>query len=167
MPLFRFVLIAGLIASTASADSKVQISSKTKTVEIRDEVFGITAFRVDIPADWKFEGVLLRDPYCGGIPAVAYRITSPDGLAGFQALPQFVWHWSDDASNLKIYRQAHCKVMEAMTPTDFLNYVAPAVRPNPTIGAIQPTVDAAQIDQMINKPRWRRSRSRATRPPRC
>ncbi|MEP6865115.1 MAG: hypothetical protein ABJE66_31145 [Deltaproteobacteria bacterium] len=147
--LARIVVAVIAVSSVGYADSKVQISTRIKTVEIRDDAWGITAFRIEIPADWTFEGVLLRDPYCGGVPTVAYRISSPDGLSGFQALPSFVWHWSDDASNLKIYRQAHCKTMEAMSPTDFLSYVAPSIRPNPTLGPIQPTVDAAQIDQMI------------------
>ena len=120
-----------------------------KTVEIRDDAWGIVAFRMQIPDDWNFEGVLLRDPTCGMVPSLAYRVSSRDGLTGYQTLPSFGWHWSDDPTNLKIYRQAHCKTMEPMSPTDFLNYVLPIIRPDPVIGAIEPTVDAATIDENI------------------
>jgi hypothetical protein len=152
MYLFARVLAVVVIASAVAAaapPAKVNISSHTKTVEVRDNAWGITAFRMEIPDNWTFEGVLLRDAACGGAPTIAYRVSSPDGLAGFQSLPTFIWHSSDDPSNVKSYRQFHCKVMDAMTPAEFLTYLAPAIRPNPTIGTIGPTVDAAQLDAMI------------------
>jgi len=100
-----------LAAATAHA-GPLGVTSRTRTVEIKDEAWGIVAFRMQIPEDWKFEGALLRDPYCGGTPSLVYRLSSPDGLAGFQSLPQFGWHWSDDANYLRAFRRFHCKVIE-------------------------------------------------------
>ena len=150
MRILSVLMVVVLGSTLAAADPpKVKISTRMKTVEITDDALGIVAFRMQIPEDWKFEGVMLRDPRCDVLPSVAYRITSPDGLAGFQSLPTFAWHWSDDPKNLDGYRKFHCKLMEPMTATDFLNYVLPAIRPNPTAGKIEPTSDAAQIDALI------------------
>ena len=141
-------LVIGLlgVATSASAAPKVKISSHTKTVEIRDDAWGLVAFRMEIPDDWKFEGVLLRDPACGTLPTIAYRLTSPDGLAGVQAMPQFGWHTSNNSTMLASFQKFHCKIMDQMTPAAFLAYIVPAIRPEPTIGKIEPTFDAAQID---------------------
>ncbi len=147
----RLLTILCLLASVATASPPVAVSGHRKTVTIKDDAWGITAFTMDIPDNWSFEGVLLRDPYCGGVPTVAYRVTSPDGRAGYQSMPAFVSHWSDDPINLKTFRQFHCKLMQPMAPADWLQYLAPAVRPNPTIGTVGPTMDAAQIDQMMQQ----------------
>ncbi|HEY1817972.1 MAG TPA: hypothetical protein VGG74_36770 [Kofleriaceae bacterium] len=148
----RLVVAVGLsFGAAASAAPQVAISQHRKTVEIKDPAWGITALTIEIPDNWKFEGVLLRDPYCGGVPTVAYRITSPDGLSGYQSMPTFTSHYSDDKISIQSYQHFHCKVMQPMSPADWLQYLAPAVRPNPTIGKIEPTGDAAQIDQMIQK----------------
>jgi hypothetical protein len=133
----------------ALATPAVQMSSKLKTVEIKDDAWGIVAFRMQIPENWSFEGVLMRDPYCGGVPEVVFRITSPDGLAGYQSMPSFGSHWSDNPIFIASYKKFHCKIAEPMSPADFLKYVAPLIRPEPTIGEIQPTVDAKQIDASI------------------
>ncbi|HEY1552079.1 MAG TPA: hypothetical protein VGG28_29835 [Kofleriaceae bacterium] len=149
-------------ASVAVAAPHVAISQHKKTVEIKDPAWGITAFTVEIPDNWSFEGVLIRDPYCGGVPSIAYRITSPDGLAGFQSMPTFVSHYSDDKISIQSYQHFHCKIMQVMSPTDWLQYIVPAVRPNPTLGKVEPTVDATQIAQNIQQ---YNDRARANRMP--
>lgn len=136
----RALLLLTALCSTASA----------KTVEIKDEALGIVAYRMEIPDDWTFEGVLLRDPNCGLLPAVAYRTGSPDGTVGYQVLPQFGSHWSDDNIALTAFRQFHCKVMDVQSPGDFLTAIASAIRPDPTLGPIEPTFDAPQIQQMAD-----------------
>ena len=151
----RLVTIAALCAgATATAAPQVAISQHRKTVEIKDPAWGITALTIEIPDNWSFEGVLLRDPYCGSVPTVAYRITSPDGLAGYQSMPAFVSHYSDDKISIQGYQHFHCKIMQPMSPADWLQYLAPAVRPNPTLGKIEPTFDAAQIEQSLQQYHW-------------
>jgi len=145
----RALILLACLTATAAAAPAVTISTKTKTVEVKDEALGIVAFTMEVPANWTFEGVMLRDGRCGLLPTVAYRLSSPDGLAGVQVLPQFGSHWADDAGTLAIYRKTHCKTMEVLSPADYLTYLAPALRPEPTIGPISPTIDAAQIDAMI------------------
>jgi hypothetical protein len=148
----RALAIAALcLGATSISAAPVVISQHTKTVEVKDPAWGITAFTMQIPDNWTFEGVLLRDPYCGGVPTIAYRISSPDGLAGFQSLPAILSHYSDDKFSIQAYQKFHCKVMQPMSATDWLQYLAPAVRPNPTLGKIEPTFDAAQIEQSMQQ----------------
>ena len=59
---------------------KVEISGRTKTVEVQDPVFQMTALRAQVPADWNFEGIVIRDDGCQLAPSFAWRLTSPDGL---------------------------------------------------------------------------------------
>lgn len=145
----RAAIAVVLALAGSAAAAPVKISSRTRTVEIKDEAWGIVAFRMQIPEDWKFEGVLLRDGRCGGGPSVAYRLTSVDGISGLQVLPQFGWHFSDDATYLKAFRQFHCKVMQPISAADFLTYVVASIRPDPVVGKIEPTEDAQQFDAMI------------------
>jgi hypothetical protein len=142
---------AACLGASAVSAAPVVISQHTKTVEIKDPAWGITAFTMQIPDNWTFEGVLLRDPYCGGVPTVAYRMSSPDGLAGFQSMPTFTSHYSDDKIWMQSFEKFHCKIMQPMSPADWLQYLAPAVRPNPTLGKIEPTFDAAQLEQSLKQ----------------
>ena len=96
----RALILLACLTATAAAAPAVTISTKTKTVEVKDEALGIVAFTMEVPANWTFEGVMLRDGRCGLLPTVAYRLSSPDGLAGVQVLPQFGSHWADDAGTL-------------------------------------------------------------------
>src|SRR5580692_13216076 len=99
----RVVTALCLFASIATASPPVAVSGHRKTVAVKDDAWGITAFTIEIPDNWSFEGVLLRDPYCGGVPTVAYRLSSPDGLAGFQSLPAILSHYSDDKFSIQAY----------------------------------------------------------------
>jgi hypothetical protein len=147
--MIRSLLLLSLLGTTVAAAPKLAVSSKLKTVEVKDEALGIVAFRMQIPDNWTFEGIMLRDPNCGLLPTVAYRLASPDGFYGVQTLPQFGSHWSDDANSLAIFRKAHCKTMPTPSPADVLQLLAPAIRPDPKLGPVEPTTDAAQIDAMI------------------
>lgn len=142
-------LCATALAAHAAPPAKVKISTKYRDVEIKDEALGIVAFRMQVPEDWKFEGTLLRDPVCGQLPTVAYRLTSPDGLVGYQSMPEFGWHWSDEPTYIATFKKFHCKLMQPLSPADFLKYILPIIRPQSQMGAIEPTVDAQQIAQSI------------------
>jgi hypothetical protein len=134
-----------------NAPGQVKISSRTRTVEIQDPAWGITAVRFQIPADWSFDGIIIRDNGCGLTPSIAWRISSPDGLSGAQMMPDFGSHWSTDPTAMRSVRQFHCKIMEPLGAEDFLGYVAPLARPNPTLSPLEPTDDAAQFQQSIDR----------------
>jgi hypothetical protein len=131
---------------------RAYMSGRLKTVEVADPVFGMTALRANVPADWNFEGVVIRDDGCQLGPSFAWRLASPDGLSGAQLIPQFNSTWSDDPIYMDVFEKRHCKTMEPMSAEALLRYIAPFVRPNPTIGTIEPLESAekwiAQNKQM-------------------
>ena len=76
-----------------------------------------------IPADWNFDGILIRDGSCGLAPTLAGRISSPDGLYGAQMMPEFGSHWATNPNAMENFRRFHCKLMEPIRPEEFLAYV--------------------------------------------
>jgi len=132
-----------------SAPGRVNITDRTRWVEVMDPAWGIPAARFQIPADWNFDGILIRDPSCGLTPSIAWRISSPDGLYGAQMMPDFGSNWSNGQRSMEVLRRFHCKIMEPPSPEEFLQYVVPLVRPNPTLGPLEPTDDAQQFQGMI------------------
>ena len=76
---FLTILVAcgrGAQAGGSGTAPKVAVSwSGSHTVEVKDPAEGETAFRIDVPSDWKFVGTILRPGGCHG-PA-----TPADGLS--------------------------------------------------------------------------------------
>jgi hypothetical protein len=137
------------LSGGAPAPGRVNITRRTRVVEIPDPAWGLIAARFEIPEDWSFDGILIRDEGCDLTPSLAWRITSPDGLYGAQFMPAFGSHWSTNLHTLDIYQRFHCKIMEPLSPEEFLQYMVPLVRPNPTLGPFEPTEDAEQFQQAI------------------
>ncbi len=52
---------------------------------------GIKAFTVNIPANWKFQGTVVRGPECQPISFPVFRAYSSDGLTEMRLLPVFSW----------------------------------------------------------------------------
>jgi hypothetical protein len=136
--------------SAAPAPGRVNITTRTRTVEIPDPAWGIVAARFQIPEDWSFDGILIRDEGCDFAPSLAWRASSPDGLYGVQMMPEFGSHWTDNPFALRQYRQHDCKLMEPLNPAEFLQYIVPFVRPDPTLGPVEPAPDAEQFQQKID-----------------
>ena len=129
---------------------RVNIANRTRWVEIQDPAWGIVAARFQIPADWNFDGILIRDDGCDFAPTLAWRASSPDGLYGVQRMPEFGSHWTDNPFALQQYQRFHCKLMEPLSPAETLQYIVPFVRPNPSLGPIEPADDAQQFQQKID-----------------
>ena len=137
--------------TSSAPPGRVNISNRTRWVEIQDPAWGIVVTRFQIPADWNFDGILIRDEGCGMAPTVAWRISSPDGLYGAQMMPEFGSHWVTNPNAMENLRRFHCKIMEPIRPEEFLAYVVPFVQPDPSIGRIGPTEDAEQFQQHIDQ----------------
>jgi hypothetical protein len=65
--------------------NKVSLREET----VYDPLYGVPAYKVKIPADWKFQGQVVRtaceDDY------LVWRAESPDGLTGMQRMPKVHW----------------------------------------------------------------------------
>jgi hypothetical protein len=126
-------------------------SGGTKMAEITDPAWGIVAYRIEIPADWKFEGTILRNDECGFPETFTWRLSSPDGLYGAQYIPEFESKWSNSDSFIASYNQHHCKSQQPLNASELLQYMVPFVRANPTIGEIEDTEDAAAYQDRANQ----------------
>jgi hypothetical protein len=128
-------------ASPTSATSApahfAKIASGTRRVDAADPTYQITAFTMEIPADWKFAGTIARPPGCHGHGAsVKFTVQSPDGLSAVVALPGVAWDWASDENAQKYLA---CPGIDIDTAASFLlNIAVPNLRSNAKIVAVLP-----------------------------
>lgn len=113
--------------------------------------------RLLVPSDWKAEGGIqwtqdnARCPQ--NIVQARWRAVAPDGLTGFEILPQYGWVWSDDPMQQQTMRQSAasnmaCDAVPVMNPADFLaQMVVPRVRQGARVVAAEPLRGLAQAEQ--------------------
>ena len=87
------------------------------------------------PADWKFEGAVVRTN-CEGAMLV-YRTESPDGLTGVQVMPHVHWTYSQNPQVLRQANQA-CHVHPPVPSAQQAPEIVAAARPQPEILSIAP-----------------------------
>ena len=114
-----------------------KIASDMRQVEASDPTYQITAFTMEIPTDWKFNGTIARPPGCHGHGAsVKFTAQSPDGLSAVVALPGVAWEWVSDESAQKYMA---CPAIDIDTAASFLvNIAVPNLRSNAKIVAVLP-----------------------------
>ena len=87
------------VSAKASASSSPAAATGTKTVDITDASLKMPAYSLIIPSNWLFDGAVGQGTPCvpGAFPI--FRMSSPDGLTGFKALPTIAWAWWDRPTN--------------------------------------------------------------------
>jgi hypothetical protein len=120
--------------------------SSTRRVEVADPVYQMTAYTLDIPADWKYAGIIARPAGChSGGAALKYTAQSPDGLTALVLLPGVMWTWSGSPSMQKVMEAQHCPGIDINTAAGFLvNIAVPNLHPNARIVAVLPLQPAGQ-----------------------
>jgi hypothetical protein len=133
---------------TAKAKSAKISWSKTRTAEITDPVYQMTAYTLEVPADWKYAGVIAREPGChAGGPAMKYTMQSADGLTALVMLPGVTWRWSGNPQMQKTMELAHCPAVDIESAAKFLvNIAIPNLRPNAKIVAVLPLLPQGQAN---------------------
>jgi hypothetical protein len=113
--------------------------------------------RLLVPSEWKEEGGvqwvqgMTRCPQ--NIIQARWRVHSPDGLTGFEILPQYSWVWSDDQMQQQTMQQSAasgmaCDALPVMNPADFLGrMVVPRIRQGARVAAAEPLRGLAQAEQ--------------------
>src|ERR1017187_4297827 len=143
-------------ASPASGASQpahfAKISSSMRRVEATDPTYQITAFTMEIPADWKFAGTIARPPGCHGNGAsIKFTAQSQDGLSAVVVLPSVAWEWASSETAQK-YMAAHCPAIDIDSAASFLvNIAVPNIHPDAKIVAVlplPPEVQAKLKDQL-------------------
>ena len=149
-----FLLLSVPTVSMAQSACALHGSDQTKTVEIRDPHFGERAYTLTIPADWKFEGTVLRAAD-GSRPELVYRATSPDGFMAVQRMPRYDWEWSDNTTYQKFLADSNLRPMKPMTAAEFVKrIVVPKARNGAQVGAAEPIPEVskqvAEQDKEVN-----------------
>lgn len=128
--------------------------ASTRKVEISDPQYQMTAFTLSVPANWKFAGIIARNPGCHSTgAALKYTMESADGQSAISLLPGVSWNWSSSPQMQKIMENQHCPGIEIVTAASFLvNIAIPNMRPNAKIVAVLPLKPEGQkvlADQLV------------------
>jgi hypothetical protein len=84
-----------VVDTSAAVASAPAPATGTKDVAITDPVLKMTAYTLTIPSDWIFDGAVGQGTPCVPGPFPIWRMSSPDGLTGFKALPPLRWAYFD------------------------------------------------------------------------
>jgi hypothetical protein len=106
----------------------------------------MTAFTLDVPANWKFAGVIAREGGChSGGPSMKFTVLSNDGVTSIIQMPSTQWNWTSDKNFQLSLLHTGCTVMDFQTAAAFLiNIAVPAMRPNAHIDALLPLLPEGQ-----------------------
>lgn len=128
------------------------ISSGTRSVDVVDPIYKMTAMTMQIPANWKFAGVVARPPDCHSLRyswepiryTWAFTAESPDGLSAISMLPGVAWNWSATPNGPQKPAAGGCPPIAIDSAASFLlNIAVPNIRPNAkVIGVVPPPADA-------------------------
>lgn len=114
--------------------------SHTAARPVTDPALNMTAFTVQIPAGWKFTGMLERIGGCHGtaVPAdgLAFTTLAPDGVTAIEKLAGTSWSWSSDGTSGMGNK---CAPVTISTAAQFLlNIAVPNLRPDAKNIAVVP-----------------------------
>lgn len=137
----------GSRTSGVDAGHAVQVTwSGIRTADVLDPAYGMKAYKVDVPAGWKFVGTILRPSGCHASPTPAsglsYTSLSPDGVTAYMQLPGVSWSWQNNPHPLV---KAKCAPIRIDTAAGFLlNIAVPNLHPNATSVKVVPLPQAIQ-----------------------
>jgi hypothetical protein len=90
--------------STSTSHAGSASFSSTRPEQVVDPAYGMTAFTIEVPAGWKFVGMILRPGGCHPSPTPAaglsYTAMSPDGAEAMVTLPGVSWTWTSNGTNI-------------------------------------------------------------------
>ncbi len=113
-------------------------SGANKTVAVLDNVFNMPAFKVTIPANWTFDGAVLRSACGDGLPFLVYRAYSPDKLSGRQWIPQADWYYAADPRAYKAGGVSPCNLHAPARAADVAAKIATDLRPDAQVVELPP-----------------------------
>ena len=136
------------LTSAANAGSDGFSNSEMRTVEIFDPGLQMRAGTQQVPADWKFAGIIDRTGGCHSNGAqVKASMQSPDGLTGMQVYPGYVWSEATSQWAARNMAQRGCPSVSMTTATELLRQVVlPMLRPHATLDRIDPPKAEGQED---------------------
>jgi hypothetical protein len=179
---FLTAIVVALIGTTAISSSKAQDNPQAaprsapagmRIVTIKDPALEMTAYSLNIPENWVFQGTVVEGTFCVPGPLPVFRVSAPDGLTGVKWFPRLDWSWPDDPVLVAAKITSNClPYKHEMSASDFLKNMLPILQveyvkdlPTPNLAALQKnaaanntnlittTVDAAnfQVRYHINQ----------------
>ena len=146
-----------LTSACASAATSHSAWANTRRVEITDPVYQMTAYTLEVPATWKYAGIIARPPGCHSTGAsMKYTTQSADGLTAIVFLPGVAWSWSSSPNMQRIMEQTHCPGVDIDSAASLLvNIAVPNLHPNAKIVAVLPLLPEGQarIAEQLTKAR--------------
>ena len=144
----------GEMSSTPVTTSAISTRGSKKTVTVVDTMFhNMPAMTVTVPADWTFDGAILR-PSCGdSVPFLVFRAYSPDKLTGVQWIPRADWYSAADTRAYQMAGVAPCNLHAPAHAADVIGSIASGLRPGSQVVTQAPQVaeDAAAFQAGIEK----------------
>jgi hypothetical protein len=119
----------------------VGTAAGTRTIEVADPQYQMTAYTFEIPSNWKFAGTMVRnDSAChSSADQLKFTLQSPDGPTIVASLPGVTWHWTTDPLLFAALVNQHCLPTNIATAAGFLGNIAlPIMRPGAKIIAVLP-----------------------------
>jgi hypothetical protein len=157
------LIVSGLSAQQARSPAAPAARSgvmRMRLVKIMDsQGWGqpVEVARLLVPSDWKVEGGVNWVAGQGRCPQntiqLRWRAVAPDGLTGFEILPQYAWVWSDDPTQQQLMHNSAqsnlaCDANPVFNPPDFLvRMVLPRTRPGFRAVRAEPLPKVAQVEQ--------------------
>jgi len=92
------------LSAAGTGDGAPSSVSVTRTEQVLDTTLNnMRAFSVTLPANWKFQGVLLQGgvALCDSLASPVWRATGPDGITLVEQMPQLLWAWGDGPKPVK------------------------------------------------------------------
>src|ERR1700722_2405732 len=126
--------------------------ASTRGADVNDPANNMRAFTIQVPAGWKFTGMIARPGGCHAprvaAEGLAFTALSPDGVTAWEKLPGMSWAWASDGTNPG---NPKCKPVKIATAAGFLlNIAIPNMRPDaknirviPIDPKVQQAMDAA------------------------
>ena len=142
--------------SAGSASGRPSDSSGgTKVASITDPILNMKAYSITIPANWVFEGAVIRGTSCIDGPFPVFRMSTPDGLVGIKQLPRMDWSWSDNPK-LAVEGGSDClPYKKVMTAAEMMKVMIGILRvefvrdePTPDLAEMQKKTAAQNMPQL-------------------
>jgi hypothetical protein len=128
-------------------------SGGTRPVIISDPSFNnMPAYTGFVPANWKFEGTVLRGVGCGyETPGVVYRAYSPDQLTGVQAIPPAYWYYASDPRAYKLSFVEYCSKLPPISAADYGRMVSAKIRPGSEVDGVDADPSASKFTAQVQR----------------
>jgi hypothetical protein len=117
--------MAGLLAGHALVWAASPESMRFHKQVVTDQQgFGMEAFRLLIPKEWRFQGGVSWNLQKFPAEAViAFKVGSPDGQAVLEHFPHQVCFWSQDQNLRASYAQTGAEILAPMGAVDYLRNI--------------------------------------------